>query len=241
MDSVLAALLSSIAGLAGGWLALSKRLNADLAYGFTAGALIGLAAFSLMPEVVELNNNAELSILLVAALGALGFLSIYLAEKSLALHHPPEGKPKTGVRPIAGVVSAGVLIAHSFVDGLSIGVAFQVSSAVGLAVAFAVIAHRFVDGFNIANLVIGSGSSRRSGLKLVVLGALAPLLGVGASLFLDISATALLAFLAFFTGLIIYIGASSIHTQTQARPVKGAVILSTLAGLVFMYIVSQLA
>lgn len=240
MEPLLFATLSAIAGLLGGWLAFSKRIKPDLAYGFTAGTLIGLAAFSLIPEIFELNKSASIANTWVMALLVAGFLSIHIIEK-LVVVHEHEGKYRSHTHPYVGLASAVVLVGHSFFDGLSIGVAYQVNTTFGLAVAIAVIGHRFADGFNIASLVKKNGGHRSKAALLVALGALAPIAGVVLALFVDIPTDALLAFLGFFTGLILYIGASDILPQAHSKASSRTSLLFTLLGVVFMYFVSQVA
>ena len=64
------------------------------------------------------------------------FVLVHTAHEDATAHrHPRVGK-----------LAALALIGHSFLDGVGIGVAFQVSPSVGLTVAIAVIAHDFCDG-----------------------------------------------------------------------------------------------
>lgn len=235
------AILSAIAGLAGGWLALSKRIKPNLTLGFTAGALIGLVAFGLLPEIVELNEGVNLA--LVWAMGTLvvGFLTIHIIEKTVLIHQPHEGSYKPHLHPFVGVASALALIVHSFLDGLSIGVAFQIDNKIGVAVSLAVIGHRFADGFNIATLTTRSNKSRSTVIKMVVAGAAAPILGSLTSLIFTFPVDFLYFYLSFFAGFILYIGASDILPQAHSRRTSYGTILATVLGVVFMLLVTQLA
>ncbi|MEP6505085.1 MAG: permease, partial [Betaproteobacteria bacterium] len=56
--------------------------------------------------------------------------------------------------PHVGIASASVLAAHSFMDGVAIGIGFQVSALAGVTVAIAVIAHDFSDGLNTVSLML---------------------------------------------------------------------------------------
>lgn len=239
MEALLLAALSAVAGLLGGWLALSRRVKPDLAYSFTAGALIGLAAFSLLPQIIELSGEASLS--LTAAMGFLvaGFLSIHIIEKLVSVHHNDDSHYRTHTHPFVGLASAAALIGHSFLDGMSIGVAFQISKGFGLTVAVAVIGHRLADGFNIANLVKKSGGRRSRIFRLVVAGALAPVFGVILANFVEVSVDVLMAYFGLFAGLILYIGASEILPQAHSRSVGRSSLFLTLGGVLLMYIISH--
>ena len=52
------------------------------------------------------------------------------------------------------MLSALALVGHSFLDGASIGLGFQVNAAAGILVALAVIAHDFTDGMNTITLML---------------------------------------------------------------------------------------
>ena len=84
--------------------------------------------------------------------------------------------------PANGGPLALALIGHSFMDGVGIGLAFQVSSAVGITVAIAVIAHDFCDGLNTVSLMLVHSNSARRSLTMLLFDALAPVLGAASTL-----------------------------------------------------------
>src|SRR5262249_61336035 len=90
---------------------------------------------------------------MVALVG--GFLLFHAVAKLLLIHRGQETSYADHHHPDLGVLSALALVAHSFVDGMGIGLGFQVSSRVGLVVATAVIAHDFADGLNTVGLMLG--------------------------------------------------------------------------------------
>src|SRR6185436_2217410 len=83
-----------------------------------------------------------------------GFLIFHILEKSISIHHSHEDEYADHKHPHIGMASALALIGHSFMDGVGIGLGFQVSPAVGILVAIAVIAHDFTDGMNTVSLML---------------------------------------------------------------------------------------
>ncbi len=73
------------------------------------------------------------------------------------------------------MVAALALSAHSVFDGVGIGLGFQVSTTVGLAVAVAVIAHDFSDGLNTVALMLLNGNTSSRTWRLLLLDAATPL------------------------------------------------------------------
>src|SRR3984885_8988720 len=106
--------------LAGGLLALKLRDKLHLILGFSAGAVIGVAFFDLLPEAVDFGEKFH-SPAVILSCAALGFLAYLVLDRILAFHG--DASPRI---PFA----AAVLCVHSLLDGVAIGVAFQASHAV---------------------------------------------------------------------------------------------------------------
>lgn len=66
-----------------------------------------------------------------------------------------------------GDVGATSLSFHSFLDGVGIGLAFQVSATVGVVVAATVLIHDFSDGINTVNIVLKNTGNRATSISLV--------------------------------------------------------------------------
>ena len=117
-------------------------------------------------------------------------------------------------QPRFGVLSALALIGHSALDGVAIGLAFQASNAVGIAVAIAVISHDFCDGLNTVGLMLGHGNARPLSAVMLVLDAIAPVAGAASTLLLRVPGSLLLAYLGLFAGFLLAVTLS----QTLAAP-----------------------
>src|SRR5581483_10403459 len=97
-----------------------------------------------------------------------------------------------------GVMSALALAGHSFMDGVGIGLGFQVNPAVGLLVAIAVISHDFTDGMNTITLMLTNQNTTRKSKAFLLLDAITPILGVLSTLLFSVSSNFLVLYLGFF-------------------------------------------
>lgn len=230
---------ASIAALLGGIAALRSRHWLNLALALTAGLVLGLVAFDLLPEIFDIARSQKLDPVWPMIALTLGFLLFHVFEKFLPIHEAGEKMYGVHRHPLLGTARAVALSGHSFLDGLSIGVAFQVSTAVGTAVALAVIGHRFADGFDTTTFMVfhkNKLSHIKGWLAVVVL---MPILGGLTSLVFDFSEKSLAIYLGFFAGFILYIAASNILPQAHSEEFSRKSILLTIAGTIFMFIVTR--
>jgi zinc transporter ZupT len=241
MAIFLFALTAVISTSAGGLFALRFRDHLHLILGFTAGVLLGVVSFDILPEVFEL--AAEHALDPTPALIALvvGFLLFHSAEKLTLIHHAHEEDYADHHHPQVGLVSALALIGHSFMDGVGIGLGFQVSEAIGITVAVAVIAHDFADGLNTVSLMLAHHNTERRSLALLALDALAPLLGALSTLFFSVPPSFLAMYLGFFAGFLLYISAADILPEAHSRHRSPLTIVMTILGAAFIFVVTQLA
>lgn len=241
MEVLLLCILAALAALLGGYIAIKNRSKINLALGFTAGIILGLVAFDLLPEIFEITNSQNMNIMGPMVALVVGFLSFHIIEKAILLHESHEQSYGPHQHPHVGIAGAIALCGHSFLDGLSIGIAFQVNSTVGTAVAIAVIGHRFADGFNTTNIMLFHKNKLETAKKTLYLAALMPILGGLASLLFSLAEDILVLYLGFFAGFLLYIGASDILPQAHSKKSSYATILLTVIGVIFMYFITQLA
>ena len=230
--------------LCGGLFAIRFRDKLHLILGFSAGAVIGVAFFDLMPEAIALGGRVH-GIQNMTGIVALGFLAYLLLDRLTTFHvvaddHHHGHNHDHGVTR-RGLLGAGSLSIHSFLDGAAIGLAFQASAQVGLIVAVAVLAHDFSDGINTVNLVLKNGGTKAQALRWLALDAAAPVLGVLSTLFFTLPPAALGGVLAVFCGFFLYIGASDLLPESYHRHSTFWTTLSTLLGAGTIYVVVRLA
>lgn len=224
----------------GGFFALHLKDRLHLILGFSAGAVIGVAFFDLIPEAIELVGQDH-DTAFVTAIIALGF-AIYLAlDRLLILHRHHEDDAHGHAHAKRGIWGASTLSLHSFLDGVGIGLAFKVSPEIGLVVAAAVLAHDFSDGINTVNMILKHGGERAQALRWLVVDALAPVLGVLVTLLFSVSEASLGLLIALFAGFFLYIGASDLLPESHhSHPMRWTTI-STLLGMVFIYFAIKFA
>jgi zinc transporter ZupT len=227
-------LLSIVSTAAGGLCALALRTWLDRVLGFTAGAVLGLVAFDVLPEVFELARQSGGDGRLAWAALVCGLVAMHGARRPGTHRH---AHAAVAGRAMQGTLYAAAMIGHSFVDGLGIGLAFQVSDAAGLAVAAAVLAHDFCDGVDTVGLVLLDRGSTSFARRLLALDALAPAAGAALSVAVQVPPRALDLGLGFFGGTLLYIGTLGVLPRVLARAhtrgVTPALVLPSLgAGLV---------
>jgi len=225
-------ILAVIAGAAflstflGGLLALKLRDQLHLVLGFSAGAVIGVAFFDLLPEAIGFGGNIH-SPSVILSYSALGFLAYLVLDRILLFH---------GDAARRGSVAAAVLCVHSLLDGVAIGLAFQASHEVGIVVAIAVLTHDFSDGINTMNIVLKNGADRARAFRWLIVDALAPVLGVASTAFFTLPGEAFGTALALFAGFFLYIGASDLIPESYHAHPKFLTTAMTLAGAAVLYL-----
>lgn len=232
-----------ISTLLGGWFAIRFKDKLHLILGFSAGAVIGVAFFDLLPESLELSMKYY-DPKLVTFIIAIGFVVYLILDRLFSLHQEKicSEDDKTCENPThRGKLGASTLIFHSFLDGLGIGLAFKVSPAIGWVVAAAVLAHDFSDGINTVGLILKGKSSGRKAWGWLIADALAPALGVFATLFFSVPEKTLGLILALFTGLFFYIGASDLIPESHHHHPTIWTTIMTILGIVVIYFAVWLA
>ena len=231
---IIISIVAFLTTLAGGLFALRFRDRLHLILGFSAGAIVGVAFFDLMPEALELASSYDASF--VFSIVGLGFVLYLILDRIIFLHGHDDGHSHG-----RGSFGAGSLAFHSFLDGLGIGLAFQVSTAVGAIVATAVLVHKFSDGINTVSMITKNAGSKTSAMLWLTASSLAPVVGIVAAFFFTVPQQALGLLLALFAGFFFYIGASDLLPESHhAHPVAWTTI-STVLGVAVMYVVIKLA
>lgn len=243
MTPVLLALATFASTLAGGAFALKFRSRVHFILAFTAGVLLGVVAFDVLPETFALAYTRGIDATRAMIALVVGFLLFHALEKFVLIHHGHEEDYASHRHPQVGMLSALALAGHSFMDGIGIGLAFQVSDAAGVAVAIAVIAHDFCDGLNTVSLMLVHGNTSLRSKLMLLLDAIAPVAGAASTLLFDAPPGALVLYLGFFAGFLLYIGASDIlpeaHSQAASGTALGLIALTCL-GAALMFAAARL-
>ena len=232
------AALTVLATLAGGLLALRAKDRFHLVLGLSAGLLLGLVGFDLLPEVFEMGSASIVGVKTVSIALIAGFLSLHFIEQFAGSHEPAEsdyGHDHTHAFEIAGTVGAFAMAGHIFLDGVALALAFKVSNALGIAVFIAMIVHAFSDGLNTVALLVKLGQWSQRGKFLLGIDAIARISGAILGSTLVISDSAIAIYLAVFSGIVIYLATSHILPEAHANHPTRATMLATLAGVLIMW------
>jgi zinc transporter ZupT len=240
MLPILLSCATFLSTLCGGLTGLRNRDKLHRLLGFTAGVVIGVVAFDLLPEIFESLGHGVSAREAMLAL-VCGFLLFHVVEKSILIHHSQEHEYEAHHHPQVGFASALALSGHSFLDGLGIGLGFQAGTAVGISVAIAVIAHDFSDGLNTVTLMLVNKNNRKKAFAMLLVDALAPVAGAIVGTLVHISAGGLTLYLGFFAGFLLYIGASEILPEAHSKHSSYVTIGLTRVGATFMFFVTRFA
>lgn len=238
-SALVVSLFSVLAAGLGGLIGLRVKDRLHLALGLSAGVLLGLVLFDLVPEVLELSDALVGEVPAVMVVMAVGFMALHVVERGLGVHHAHEDEygDHDHQLPVVGLVSAAVIAAHAFIDGLSIGVAFAIDERLGFAVGAAVVAHRFADGLSTVAVMRIRGVPRRQSIVMLAVGALAPVAGVLVAQAVDVTEESLALLLAFFAGYLLYLATSDVLPEAHSRHPSRLTLLATVTGMVGMGLV----
>jgi ZIP family zinc transporter len=208
---------------------------------FAAGVLIAVALFDLLPEAMTLAAARSMPPILVTYPLALGFLLLFFVDRYISVERVCEAGLCRNLRHVRGSwFGAGEIIAHSFLDGFAIGVGFQFSAQMGVIIAAAVVSHSFTHGINTVTLMLRAGNSLRTTRLMLLVNAVAPVLGVLAGTVMTIPPELLSMVLAFFAGGFVYLGASNLLPEAHEHNPPLITLLCTLAGFGVILLITRL-
>jgi zinc transporter ZupT len=237
--AILLSIATFISTFLGGLISLKYKDKLHTILGFTAGVLLGVVAFDIFPEIFKVVGELNIDPIKPMIALVLGFLIFHILEKILLIHHSNEHEYGEHKHPTVGVLSALALTGHSFLDGVGIGLGFQVSSGVGIVVAIAVISHDFADGLNTVSLVLTHKNTSKKALFFLFLDAFAPIVGVLSTFLFSLPDNILVLYLGFFAGFLLYIGSSDILPEAHSHHSSYLTIFMTVLGASFIFLVTR--
>jgi zinc transporter ZupT len=216
-------LLATLIGVAGVflglWLTTAGR-RTRLVVPFSAGVLLGVVLFGLLPELVEEIGWPVTGIFFAGGYGLLYWIGRHVAPVCPSCAHDHDHQSCDAVLHGFAAPMIGASMLHSFFDGWSIATA-QLASHHGIrvAVALAVALHKIPEGIALGAIVRASVSSRSTALLWSVLVEATTL--VGGILGLAIAprlGTAWITYpLALAAGWLFYLGAHAVHEEWKRR------------------------
>ena len=240
LQVIIFAVATFFSTLFGGLFAIKFKDKLHPIMAFAAGVLLGVVSFEIFPEIIEqvkINNFNSIEVMVALVVG---FLLFHILEKSILIYHCHDQECLAHKHPHIGVASALALAGHSFMDGVGIGLGFQVSPVIGLLVAVAVISHDFTDGMNTVTLMLSHKNTDKKSKMFLLLDSLAPVLGAVSTLFFKVSPHFLVLYLGFFAGFLLYIGASDILPEAHSKRSSYQLMGLTILGTLFIFVITRL-
>ena len=238
--AIVLAAVTALATTAGGALALRSLDRLHLVLGLSAGLLLGLVSFDLLPEVFDASSSLTGGVHTISIAIIAGFLFLHCVEQFFGSHEPAEsdyGHDHSHAAHIAGTLGAVAMGGHVFLDGVALGVAFQVSNKLGVAVFIALLTHAFSDGLNTVSLLIKTGSWNKRATWLLGVDALARIGGASLGTYVAFSDSSLAIYLALFSGFLIYLATSHILPEAHSRHPSRLTLIATIAGVGMMWLI----
>ena len=202
---------------------LHKMLTVLVAY--SAGTILGAALFDLLPEAVELVDEA-----LVYPIIAFGFVFFLLLERTLYWYHGHghghEFGNEDGVtKDFAYLNLLGDFI-HNFIDGMIIAASFANSATLGVASAIAVVFHELPQEMGDYGILIYAGVERKRALILNSLASVSVVVGgIFGSFFIGMVENLEGYMVAFSAGAFIFLSAGELIPEMHEENDRGRALI----------------
>ena len=179
----------------------------DRLLAFAAGFLLSVAFVDLLPEAIGRGGQSAAIAALVA------YLLVHLTQHTLGRHFH-FGEETHAVTPWVSRSALIGLMLHTFVDGVAVASGLLVNTTVGALVFAGVLIHKLPEGLAISSLFLAAGATRQAAIMAAAALGLATFLGI---LLTDSFATLQSYGLAISAGVTVYVGASNLVPELQAR------------------------
>lgn len=232
---LLTAVATFVSTMAGGLVALRTTTHIGVVIALGAGVRIGAAFFDLAPESARLLGSLDSAMLWAGV----GFLAFYILERLTLLHVGHEHGQVLDRHEHVGILGAGGMSVHSFLDGVAIGAAFHAGTEIGLVVAVVVVLHDFSDGIGTVAILLANDATRRTAFRWLVADAVAPMAGALLAFALTVEGEVLGALLGVFVGFFLYVGGAELLPEAHRKERSGWVMIATVVGAVFIYVATR--
>jgi len=232
--AIILALMTFLSTLLGGFIILKFKKSLSIIFAFASGSIATVALVGILPQSLEIAEQSGIPVKYIMVSIVLSFLFFILLEKYFSAH-PIKGLASEG--HVMGPIGAGSLILLSLLDGLTMGIAFQVGFHIGIVVALSIIIHDLPDGINTVVLMLKNGQPERKALLFLFMYGLTPLLGVLLASVIIFPKNILAILLAVFAGEFIYVGAASLLPESKEHSILKIAVAATL-GFLFIFMIT---
>jgi len=194
----------------------------------------------LMPEAVALQRMAGREVGMVFALMLLSFLTFLLLQNVFGAWQARLNRRRS---PRAwGRIGSGLLIAHSFRDGVAIGLSYAASHPAGYIVAAGIAAHDIGDGVNTILLSTRGHKPERFDYLMLAADCLAPFAGGLLTVWLPLSTGCSAALLAITAGFFLHMIADELLPQLRADSTpRIPLAMGVAGGALLIFVATRLA
>jgi len=239
MNILFVVVCAAIFTLLGGLAAIRFKDRLHLVLGFSAGCVLAVSLFCLLPESLETGVEfySSQTIMLFVAIGFM----VYLIFDRLFPGHQHEDEHECENLSHSGKFGVWALIFHSMLDGIAVGVALQCNIAIASIVILAIISHKFADGLSVVSVIFCNKGKNIEAFRYLLVSAFAPIVGVAISFLFVIPASVFCLLLALFSGFFLYLSASDLLIEAYHCHKSFWTTLATLAGMTIIYFAIQIA
>jgi ZIP family zinc transporter len=217
---------------------LGKPTNRTLSalLGFSAGVMVSIVTFDLMPEALSISGTAVGLVWLV--IGALSVACVDLVYPHI--HHMSADRESSRFVRTAIVVTLGIMI-HDLPEGLAVGAGLGPYSDVGWVVAILMFLHNIPEGMAVAGPLAAAGRGRRELLLFSALAGCPSVLGAAiGSLAGQISPSVLAGSLAFSAGAMVFVSFDELIPAAQEIAEGHSGTFGAVTGLIAAILASKL-
>jgi zinc transporter ZupT len=232
--------IAFVATLSAGAFAPKYKRNLGILAAFTAGVLIALSLFDMLPEILMLIPTVQGSVGAALLTLASGFIFLLAVDRLLFQPSKNAKTSKKRFSPKAGVVATAEFCSHGFLEGLAIGVSFQFDWHLGLVVAVAVISHDFCDGLSTVTIMLNSGNTMKASLSMLFVDAIAPVLGGITTFFFHLQDYYTIFFQSFLAGGFIYLGTGKLLPLAREKNPTLTTAIFLIAGFILILFISRM-
>ncbi len=177
------------------------------------------------------------------ALGALaGLLFIVVVRRWLTHRHQLEVGALRGADAAKALMIVGVMTAHSFTEGVGVGVSFGDGQALGVLISIAIAVHNIPEGLAISLVLVPRGVRVRSAAGWSIFSSLPqPLMAVPAFLFVETFEPLLPAGLGFAAGAMLWMVVAELVPDARSSASDRVVTVTVAASLAAMVAFQELA
>jgi zinc transporter, ZIP family len=204
--------------------------------GFTAGVMIGISFFELLPSGIE-----ELGLARASAAFIVGFVFIFLID-TLIPHEYIGQKEKMDGKTDSRLLRTGLFVAlgiaiHNFPEGMSVFYSSMVDTSLGISIAIAIAIHNIPEGIAVSMPIYKATGSRRKAFTLSFLSGVVEPIGalITALILLPFLNLRILGYmLSGIAGLMVFISIDELLPVSKSYGYIHLPILSFIGGMVVM-------